>query len=111
MLDITKSAPYYVLKSSLKFLWFNVAPGLYLNTPWIGKGGRKRKRTIVGTPRSVLYQGEPCRAASDRLLVCGVAADNHLQALTFYFPDQVLSTTISAYAVFSLVLVTSAGCP
>lgn len=40
---------------------------------------------MAGMARSALYQGEPCRAATDKPLVCGTTEHKYLQAFIFYF--------------------------
>lgn len=69
MLGITTSAPQNVLRSSQNISWVSCCPRLCLNTSWMGKDGRKRKRRVAGTPRSVPYQGELCRAATYKALL------------------------------------------
>lgn len=59
---------------------------------------------MAGMARSALYQGEPCRAATDKPLVCGTTEHKYLQAFIFYFVGQVSFTNTCAYACYHYCL-------
>lgn len=84
MLCITESAPHYALKSSSNIYLVLCCPWIVSKNIRMGKGGRKKKRKMAGTPISILLLGETCRAATDKPLVC-ITVDKHLWVFTFYF--------------------------